>query len=160
MSYMEASVIICDYAQVNNGKMYIVGAAGNLLVTQQAEAPHAINAWAAILVAVPWHSHNQAHKLVVSLVDEDGHKIPLAHALPGAKVSPEDEGSVVGQFNAGRSPVMQAGDETVMPMAVPLQLQVPKLGGYRVMLEIDGTEIASARFRVVFPPSLGMPLAS
>jgi hypothetical protein len=157
---MEATVMVCDYAQVNNNKLYVVGAAGNLLTTQQAEAPHAISAWVAILVAVPWHSHNQAHKLVVSLADEDGHKIPLAHTLPGANVSPEDEGSVVGQFNVGRSPIMQAGDESVMPMALPIQIEVPQLGAYRVTLEIDGTEIASARFRVVFPPSIGMPLAS
>jgi hypothetical protein len=157
---MEASVIICDYAQVNNGKLYIVGGAGNLLFTAKAEPPHPIGAWAGILITLPWQAHNQAHKLVISLVDADNHKIALSETPPGAPIAPEDEGGIVGQFNAGRSAVMQAGDESVLPMAIPIQVQVPALGAYRIMIEIDGTELTSARFRVVFPPNVAMPLSA
>lgn len=153
---MEATMIICDYAQVNNGKLYMVGGAGNLLPTPSADAPHPVNAWAAILITVPWHAHNQGHKMIITLRDADGVKVPIAQSPAGVDVPEEQLGSVVGQFNAGRSPVMEPGDESLMPLAVPLQIPVPKLGSYRLTLEIDGSEIASARFRVVFPAQLGM----
>lgn len=153
---MEASVIICDYAQVNSGKLYITGAAGNLLTTASAEAPHPISAWAGILITLPWQAHNQAHRLVISLVDGDGRKVPIAAAPSSAQVPAADEGSVVAQFNAGKSPIMQVGDESLMPLAIPLNLGVPNLGVYRLVLEIDGTEVAAARFRVVHPQQVSV----
>lgn len=155
---MDASLIICDYAQVNNNKLYIVGGAANLVLTPSAQPPHPIGAWITILITVPWQAHNQAHKIVISLVDADGQKVGLGQPLPGTQIAPGDEGSVVGQFNAGRAAAMEPGDESILPMAIPMQLQVPHLGVYRVILDIDGTEIASARFRVLYPPNIGMPM--
>jgi len=82
------------------------------------------------------------------VADEDGERIPLAKAPPGAKVSDEDKGKVLADFNAGRGPMMQPGDESLLPVAVPLSVGLPKLGGYRVTVELDGSDVAAARFRV------------
>ncbi|MDQ2709188.1 MAG: hypothetical protein M3Z25_16840 [Actinomycetota bacterium] len=151
---MEGTVVLADYAQVHAGKLNVVGAGINLVGAHTAEAPHKINLHAAILIIVPWQSHNQAHKLTVSLGNEDGGYLPIAEAAPGVPVEPEDEGSVVGQFNAGRGPIMTPGDDSIIPLAVPIQVAVPSLGAYRVILKIDGTEIAVARFRVLYTPQL------
>ncbi len=154
---MEASVVICDFAQVHAGKLYIVGSAINLAGTPAAEPPHPINLFAAALVRVPWQAHNQVHRLNISLRDDDGGKVPLPTLpAPGLELREGEEGTVVGQFNAGRGPIMQAGDDSLLPIAVPLQVAVPRLDRYHVKLEIDGTELASATFRVLHGPSLGM----
>ncbi len=154
---MEGSVVLCDYAQVHAGKLYVVGGGVNLAITQDLEPPHQINLYAAILITVPWTAHNQAHTLVVSLLHEDGKKIELGRPLPGAQPPPEEyRGSIVGRFNAGRSPIMRAGDESVMPLVVPLILGVPKLDEYRLDVQIDGSSIASAKFRVINAQDAGM----
>lgn len=146
---MEASVILCDYAQVHAGKLYIVGAPINLVGTPSPEAPHPINLAAGVLVTIPWNSHNQAHRLKVSLVSEDGSVVPIAGPPPPSQpIAESDRGSVLAQFNAGRSPMMQPGEDSIMPLAVPLNVQLPSLGGYSVIVEIDGAEKARARFQV------------
>ncbi|RDI23060.1 DUF6941 family protein [Lentzea flaviverrucosa] len=146
---MDATAIICDYAQVNGGKLYIVGAAINLVGTPSAAPPHPISLSVGVLVTIPWNAHNQVHRLKISLVSEDAVKIPIAHGLPGQVVPEEDEGSVTAQFNAGRGPLMQAGEATTLPLAVPLNVAVPSLGGYSVIVELDGSEMTRAKFRVL-----------
>lgn len=152
---VEATVVLADYAQVHGGKLNVVGAGINLVVALSAEAPHNVSLFAAVVITVPWQAHNQAHKIKVSLLDADGGSIHFAEAAPGAVVEPEDVGSVTGQFNAGRAPIMHPGDDSLIPLAVPVQLAVPSLGAYRVALEVDGTEIAAARFRLIFNPQIG-----
>lgn len=151
---MDGSVALADYAQVHGGKLNVVGAGINLIGTPSASAPHPINVYAAILLNVPWQAHNQAHNMRVSLMDADNKVVRIAETAPGITVPEADDGSVTGQFNAGRSPIMEAGDESLLPLAVPLQVGLPGLGAYRVVLEVDGTEIASARFRVIYTPQL------
>lgn len=145
---MEAQVVVADYAQVNGGKMYVTGGCVGMVFVQ-AEPPHPINVWASVVVAVPWNAHNQAHRLAVGLVHEDGERVPIvAEPSAGATLSDEDQGKFLADFNAGRAPVMQPGDDTLLPVAVPLIVGLPKLGGYRVTVEVDGTVLATSRFRV------------
>jgi hypothetical protein len=146
---ISGQVILCDYAQVHSGKLYVVGAGVNYVTTMIAEPPHPINVSAGVIVTVPWNAHNQAHRLSVRLEDEDSNPVPFAQPLPGAQVPENFDGSLTAQFNAGRSPIMQSGDESLMPLAVALNIGVPKLGVYRVVLDVNGSEAAIARFRVV-----------
>lgn len=148
METMAATVMVCDYAQVHAGKLYVTGAGINLMYTQQAEAPHGINVSAAALITVPWTAHNQLHRIKISLVSEDGRQVHIAEPAPGAKVDAADDGSVVGEFNVGRAAQLQAGDESLVPLSFPLNVGLPSLGGYSVVLEVDGTELARAKFRV------------
>lgn len=146
---MEAVVMLADYAQVHGGKLNVVGAGVNLIGTPKVEPPHPIGIFAAVLVSVPWQAHNQAHKLRVSLEDSDGTALRIADHTPGFPIADEDVGSVVAQFNVGRAPIMQPGDDSLVPLAVPLQVEVPSLGAYRVVVQVDGTQLAVARFRVL-----------
>lgn len=153
---MKALVTICDYAQVHAGKLYITGAGGNVVLTASAEPPHPINVYAAVIVTVPWTAHNQVHRLRVSLVDEDGKVVEFTAPIPGTDTLPEDIGSLSAQFNAGRSAMMSHPDETLMPLAVPLVAEVPHLGAYHAAVFIDGTEVATARFRVTHSQNMGL----
>ena len=146
---ISGQIILCDYAQVHMGKLYVVGAGINLLTTPLAEAPHPINLWAGVIVTVPWNAHNEAHRLNVRLEDQDSNSIPFAQQLPGAQVPQDFDGSVMGQFNVGRAPIMQQGDESLVPLAVALNIGVPKLGPYRVVLTVDDEQVSVARFRVI-----------
>ena len=50
---VEATAILCDYAQVNNGKLYLTGAAANLVGTASAAPPHPISVAVGILITIP-----------------------------------------------------------------------------------------------------------
>jgi hypothetical protein len=155
---IQASVILCDYSQAWQGKLFINGAGINIVGVADAEPPHRIGVSAAVLITVPWSAHNQMHRLKVSLLDEDERVVPLSNlSHPGGLESnPEDEGSVIGQFNAGRAPIMTTGDDTVLPMGIPLQAELPKLGAYHVVVYVDRTELARCRFRVLHASQLGV----
>ncbi|MGH1552762.1 DUF6941 family protein [Streptomyces sp. L7] len=146
---MRASLILCDYAQVHAGKLYVTGGGVNLIGTPSVNPPHPISIHAAVILTVPWQAHNQAHTLRVRLEDEDGTVVPIATVQTGQKVEDEDKGSYIAQFNVGRPPIMQAGDENPVPVVVYLGPAVPKVGGYKVSVSVDGAELATARFRVM-----------
>jgi hypothetical protein len=152
---VEASVLICDYAQVHQGKLYVTGAAVNLIATDSVEAPHPIDIHAAVMISVPWRAHNQTHRLVIGLIDEDGVTVPLGVSPPDAPA--ETRGKVVAQFNVGKPAIMQHGDESLFALAIPLRTQLPALGGYRLNVEIDGTVIGTARFRVMHNAQVQTP---
>jgi hypothetical protein len=69
--------------------------------------------------------------------------------MPGVQVQEGFSGGLLAQFNMGRSANMQPGDESVFPLAASLNVRVPRLGPYRVVLLVDAKEIAHARFRVL-----------
>jgi hypothetical protein len=67
-------------------------------------------------------------------------------------VTDEDQGSLLAQFNAGRAPIMQAGEDALMPVALPIRANLPMLTSYTVIIEIDGSEVSRVKFRTVSDP--------
>jgi hypothetical protein len=145
---ISATVLLCDYAQVWQGKLFVSGAGINLLGASDPNPPYGVGVHVAVIVTVPWTAHNQQHTLKVSLVDPDGQLVPMEGLMlpPGAPES--DRGRLIATFTAGRGPHMQAGDESLMPIALPLQARVPSLDSYNVVADIDGSEVGRAVFRV------------
>jgi hypothetical protein len=152
---LEASVLLCDYAQVVGGKLFISGAGIVFVGTRVVEPPYSLDLYAAILVEVPWQAHNQTHRLRVALVDEDERLVRIADPPAGETVAPEDDGAMLAQFNFGRSGPLQPGDSSLLPLAVPLRVQVDHLGAYTVSVSVDGSPLASARFRLLTTTQLG-----
>ena len=64
-------MLLCDAAQVADGKLYILG--GGWSVTGPMPMPSAI----AVKVEVDWHEVDQLHEWEVSLIDEDGHPVVI-----------------------------------------------------------------------------------
>ena len=157
---MKAVGLLCDYAEVAGGKLFISGAAINLVGTPIAEPPVRINITLAIMVTIPWNATNQPHRLTVELVSDQGggdQRVPLSDALP-PNHDPADKGLLVADFNAGRSAVMKPGEDTLMPIALPmLPLAVPQPGSYFFQIKIDGTPVDRVSFRaeVITPGTMG-----
>jgi len=154
---MAASVILCDFAQVWQGKLFLSGGGINLIGVPP-EPPHPMTIYAAVLVSVPWNAHNQLHKMTISLRGQDEEVIPLLlNIVSGPDAPASDSGQIVAQFNAGRAPHMSPGDESLLPVATPISAKLPELDTYHVVAAVDGTELARARFRVMNVPQMQFP---
>jgi hypothetical protein len=134
---MEADLLLCDHAEAINGKLYIMGAAWNLL-----QAPgQAITVALAIVVKVAWDEADAAHELIAELLDADGERI----VINGEPVAPS------GRFELGRPAGLKPGSTLNMPLAFNLTGLVLGVGQYEWRLTIDGEPVARAPFAVVEP---------
>jgi hypothetical protein len=102
-----------------------------------------------IIIHVPYTATNQLHKFEVYLLDADGQELPLGDAPEGAE---ESDGKIrrwAGQFNVGRPPTLQPGDEQLVPLAVNIDgLVFDRADAYRFVIELDGSREKSLPFRV------------
>lgn len=138
---MDVTLLLCDGAQVANGKLFILGGGWNGLVKG---APGPVNIGLAILVVVPWTSTNERHRLHADLVTEDGQSVDAG------------QGPVVvdGEFEVGRPAGMTPGASLNIPLALNLLLDLGP-GSYRWQVAINGSVEAKASFTVTAP--LGPP---
>lgn len=142
--------MLCDFAEVAGRKLFVSGAAVNLVGTGNAEPPHPVNIALALLVTTPWNATNQAHRLTVELISDQGvdgsHRVPLTDS---ETPKPEDKGLIIADFNVGRSPSMKPGEDSLMPIALPMHgLGLPAPGSYFFVIAIDGSEVDRVSFRV------------
>lgn len=148
---MKATGMLCDYAEVAGGKLFISGAGINLVGCGVAEPPHPVSISLAILVTTPWNATNQPHRMTIELISDQGadggaHRVALTDTeMP----NPEDKGLIVAEFNVGRSPTMKPGEDSLMPLALPMHgLGLPSPGSYFFAVAINGTEVDRVSFRV------------
>ncbi len=121
---MEATLLLCDSAQVSGDKLFILGG----VVVHRARDP----AYGfAILVQIDWNESNQEHQFRVELQDSDGHPVLVG----------EDQETVAveGAIEVGRPP----GHPIGTPLNVPLSMNfgpLPLAGGNRYVwsLTVDG----------------------
>lgn len=149
---MDAKVLLCDFAEVSGGKLFITGAGISLVASGSAAPPFRINICLALLVSIGWNETDQQHRMTIELVSEAGggqNRVALSDELPEGS-DPADAGLVVVVFSAARSPVMAEGDESTMPMTIPLfNLPLPEEGPYFFSVRIDGREMDRASFRLL-----------
>jgi hypothetical protein len=149
---MDAKVMLCDFAEVSGGKLFITGAGISLLASGSATAPYPVNISLAILVSIPWTETDSQHLMTIELISEatgGQERVMLSDQLPEGH-DPQDMGMIVFIFSASRLPTMMDGDESTMPVSVPLfGLPLPELGPYFFSVRIDGREMDRASFRLV-----------
>jgi hypothetical protein len=134
---LEVTILLCDYAESVNGKLYIAGGGWTNFRGSQP-----INCAVGILLSIPWTETNQPHVFSLELVHEDGQTVMDTESKPI---------KVEGKFEAGRPPGSVPGDALASTMAYGFHgLDLPS-GGYRFALSIDGVEEGAARFRVYRP---------
>lgn len=115
-------MLLCDSAQANNGKLFILG--GGLSVIGPKPQPIAL----AIHVTVPWDRANIAHNWTVELIDEDGRPVMVG----------EKPVTVQGKFEAGRPAGLRAGTPLGVALAINLTALRLKGGiGYSFVLRIN-----------------------
>jgi hypothetical protein len=92
----------------------------------------------AILVIVPWDQANQQFTIEAQLMTEDGEPVAM-----------EDQTVMNGgQLEVGRPPGIKPGSGLNTPFVLKFNGLVLEPGGYRWELRIDGTQMATASFRM------------
>lgn len=130
---MDVSMLLCDRAQVAEGKLYVLGAGWNLVA-----AGFPFPCEVAVLVEVPWTATNEKHDFVLSLLTEDGDSVEL-----GGEVV-----QVAGQFEVGRPPGIKPGSALNQQMVFKFgMLQLPP-SGYVFEFSIADQMLARKPFRV------------
>ena len=152
---MDAKVILCDFAEVAGGKMFISGAGLALLASGTPVPPYRVNVALAIMGLIGLKDTDAQHKMTLELVyvgsGTGETRVPLADEVPEGG-DPADKGMFIAYFVAPRSPEMLPTDEWAMPMAIPMYgLGLPALGSYYFSVRIDGREMDRASFRLVLP---------
>jgi hypothetical protein len=140
--------MLCDAVAVESGKLYMQGGGWNMVMTTEFPAKIA-RIGVAALIHVPYSKTNALHRLLVQLQDDDGNRIPLG---------PGEEGMLEAQFNVGRPPTLQAGEEQLLPFAVNLDaLSFSKPGTYSFVFTLNSDELARLTFRITGPPGIQFP---
>jgi hypothetical protein len=124
---MKVMLMLCDSAQVADGKLYILG--GGWSMTGPDPVPSAI----ALKIDVGWHEAEIAHHWELYLEDADGQPVMVE--------TPEGEHAVEvrGEFTVGRPPGIPEGSPIDVALAVNLG-PLPLVPGtrYTWRMSIDG----------------------
>ncbi len=134
---MEAIILLCDYAEAVNGKLYITGGGFSNVITTQP-----LSMSVALRLAVPWGATNLPHSLHLGLETEDGMAVSNPQDPAGGQLY------VAGEFEVGRPAGMKSGGSIVHTLAFRVEGLDLATGGYAWILKIDRTEIARSTFEV------------
>lgn len=122
---MKVTMMLCDYAQVADGKMNIIG--GGWTVTGPQPVPFGL----ALVLDVPWALTNVQHTFRLELIDLDG--------SPVSPIGEDEPIAIEGQFEVGRPVGTRSG--TYLPFMAALNsgpLPLPPGGDYEWRLAING----------------------
>lgn len=139
MMAMVDYMVLADAATAAEGKLYIHGAGWDTIFA--ASFPYQLpQISVAIRVRVPWNETNQAHKIELDVLDQDG-----------VSIVPEDR-LLKGDLSAGRPLQLPQGEDQTFSFVINLAgLQFDKPGNYIVVFRLDEQEVARSPFRIVVP---------
>lgn len=129
-------VMLCDAAQIQGNKLYILGGGWNVM--QPPQIPIAQKISVVVALAVPWAETNQKKTLVADIVDEDGKSL-IRNEVP---------------FEVGRPAGAIAGRDQRVQLVFDWMFQIEKSGAYVVTVQVDGVEIARSVFDVLAAPQM------
>lgn len=133
---MEAQILLCDAAQVADGKLYILGGGwsqGNVVGPFQFSV--------ALRVITAWNETNTRHQFTLRILTPDG------QVLLGPRGNPMFE--MQGEFEVGRPPGTPHGANQVNCLAVPLPPFLFETGTYEFRFEVGGETVGREPFRIV-----------
>lgn len=146
---MDVDAILCNHAEAVNNQLYLVGGGiDQAMVPPNAPPPYGSNIGLGLIVTVPWTATNQQHKLTTELLHEGGQPVTVP-------TGPDSEGpfQIELAFNVGRPPVLTAGDDQHVALAVNMPgLPLPALGKYVFKISVDGAAAKSLSYRLVLQP--------
>lgn len=150
---MDTTAVLCNHAESQNNMLYLSGAGiDRVFVPAGSAPPYGVVVGIGIIVRVPWTQTNQPHTVAVELVDEDTRPVEV----------PQPDGSVAAfapqmGFNIGRPPTLAVGDEQSVALAINIPgLPLPRLGRFRFLIKIDGTDVQELPYQVLELQSLNV----
>lgn len=131
---MEVLMLLCDAAAVAEGKLYIHGGGWSIIRQPSTPTPMAL----AIKLSIPWDQTNEPHQITARLLTEEGDEVDLGAGPIMAQ----------GKIEVGRPSGLKRGTAIDAPLALEFGSLALDAGGYVWKLDIDGTEMSRAPFRV------------
>ncbi len=131
---MDATVLLCDWAEAVNGKLYIQGGGWSRVLAGQ---PLSLSL--AIKLGVPWDEANKRIPIRVSLVTEDGKAVNV-----------DDKPVVIdGEVEVGRPAGLKRGSVLDAPVVFRIAGLELELGRYIWSIQVGGKDIPDIPFEVV-----------
>jgi hypothetical protein len=124
-------LILCDAAQVQGEKLYMLGGGWSQIWVKQFPAQHHVAVAAGILI--PWLETNARHEFHLQVRDEDGVKF----------------GEVQGQFEQGRPPGLPPGSAQRVMLAINMNIRIERACEAVAELSLDGEISRTVPFRIV-----------
>lgn len=133
---MKAVMLLCDYAEELNGKLYIMGGGWSRNHTPKQPTNMAL----AIKLIVPWNEANRPYDLTVRLMDENHEVVP----------NPEGNNiGVQGKIEVGRPPGLKPGSNLDLALAVRFDGLVLEPGTYVWELLVANKVLETTIFDVI-----------
>ena len=130
---VEITVLLCDYAEAVQGKLYIAGGGWSEL---RGSGPADVSL--AVKMALPWTDADRVVPLNATLLTEDGHGVEAG----GQAVRFDAE------VQASRPPDLLPGTPLDVAVAIRFGNLLLPPGGYRFDVSVDGVLSATVPFRV------------
>ena len=129
---VRATLILADYAQVAEGKLWIAG--GGWSWTGHVDCSFGVG----MIFEIPWDRLNEKHRFRMELLDADGQPVNVTQS-DGI----EQPISVDGEFVGGRAPDHRPGTPLMMPTAMNfngIQLQPDQRYQWRLSINDESRE--------------------
>lgn len=128
------SAMLADAAQVQSGKLYVLGGGFDTISVRQLPATHRSISLAMVAEVGP-DERQQDLELIVQLVDEDGAELGVM-----AK----------GKLRVGAPPNLPPGSPSIVPIVSPFHnITFAEAKGYAFVVSMNDTELTRVKFRVV-----------
>ncbi len=128
------SAMLADAAQVQNGKLYVLGGGFDTISVRSVPAGHP-NLSLAMVAEVGPDEHQRDLDLLITLLDEDGNPLGV---------------EAKGRLRVGAPPNLPPGSPTIVPIVTPFHnITFPEAKGYAFVVTLNDTELARIKFRVV-----------
>ena len=114
-------VMVADWAETINGKLYIQGAGWDRILRPPKDNP-VVGFAIAVGILVPWNLTNRQHQIELSIITGDG--VPVGQAITGG-------------FTVGRPAKALSGQKIRTPFAARIGAEITGLGAYDVKFVVD-----------------------
>ena len=123
MTMRQEFLLLADGAESVNGKIYILGGGTDRhFVPRGAKPPIQLRGDIAVGILVGWHETNNRHTMTIRIRDEDSAEHVRADI----------------EFETGRPPGAKPSQDFRTLLAIKGPFPLPKSGGYKIELELDG----------------------
>jgi hypothetical protein len=131
------SAMLADAAQVQGGKLFVLGGGFDTISVRSVPAVHRSLSLAMVAEVEP-DERQRDLELVIGLVDEDGQSLGV---------------EAKGKLRVGAPPNLPPGSSSILPLVSPFHhITFPEAKGYVFIVSLNDTELARIAFRVVELP--------
>lgn len=131
------SAMLADAAQVQSGKLYVMGGGFDTISVKSLPAVHR-NLTLAMVAEIGPDERQRDLEMTIGLFDEDGSEVGV---------------EAKGKLRVGAPPNLPPGSPSIVPIVSPFHnITFPEAKGYAFVVSFGDTELARVKFRVVQLP--------